>query len=465
MKRMILTTKFFGAMAAVSLISLIAISNTGNSLGSNQSAIYKMASGINICFQRVNQTFTALMLKDLSSDFIKNDFKNTTGECFSQLSAALGGVLSADSEVNTQMNNLISDVHWFGQKATRVAKLAKDDGIDLFQSNIIGKYEQLESLKMDIEEGILTSADNINKSKTLAMVAMILSQLTLLFSIIGLFMKKKLVSKGMADVEKLVANSETKIEDHILSEKALKRLFGALDIPKTESFILKYFNTIIEENYRIKDHLIKANTLGERFEISELESDSTKMSTELQAEDCDFNHSLNTVIERVKEKAFNHGIIIDVNVKDQFHIKSNKEALDQFLFYMLSFAMDSSLDHNQGRKVIITGKPLGGIAYCKVKISGHAFTNEEFAIINGKEPERDTNIHLVLLKELIADSSARLAVKNKNNPSGGTVESEMEIIFDRSQISAETAKPSRINVLKGTKKELAKFFQNSEPTA
>jgi len=463
MKRMILTTKFLGAMAAISLISLIAVSNTGNSLGSNQSAIYKMATGMNICFQRVNQTFTALMLKDLSSDFLKSDFKNTTGDCFSELSAGLTSLVANDTKILSQMNNLISDVHWFSQKTARVAKLATDGSVDLFESNIIGKYEELESLKMDIEEGILASAQGINKTKTLAMVAMILSQLVLLFSIVGLFVKKKLVSRGVVDVEKLISNSANNVEQDVLAQKALKKIFDVVDVPQTKNFITNYVNTIIEENYRIKDHLIKANTLGERYEISELENKSER-STLLKTEDCDFNLSLSTVIERVKEKAFNHGIVLDVDVNDLFHVKSNGEALDQFLFYIVSFAMDSSLVHNQGRKVIITGKPLGGIAYCKIKIAGYAFSSEDFAIINGKEPNQNTNINLILLKELIVDSGARLAVKNKNNTSSGVVESEMEILFDRAQITQNITSKPRVNILKGTKKELAKFFQNSETT-
>ena len=127
---------------------------------------------------------------------------------------------------------------------------------------------------------------------------------------------------------------------------------------------------------------------------------------------------------------------------------------------MISFAMDSSLEHNQGRKVIMTGKPLGGIAYCKIKIAGHAFSDEDFAVINGKEPNQETNINLILLKELIIDSGARLAVKNKSNQESGIIESEMEVIFDRAEI--QESKPARVNVLKGTKKELASFFKSSE---
>ena len=124
--------------------------------------------------------------------------------------------------------------------------------------------------------------------------------------------------------------------------------------------------------------------------------------------------------------------------------------------------MDCSLVHNTGRKVIISGKPLGGIGYCKVKIAGHAFSDEEFAIINGRDANQDTNINLVLLKELVKDSNAKLAVKNKQNQSTGHIESEVELIFDRANIVQEKKAKPRVNVLKGTKKELKRFFDTKQ---
>ena len=59
--------------------------------------------------------------------------KNTTGECFSELSSAMSSVMASDLNVKSQMNDLMSDFHWFGQKVTRVTKMAQTDGVDLFK--------------------------------------------------------------------------------------------------------------------------------------------------------------------------------------------------------------------------------------------------------------------------------------------------------------------------------------------
>lgn len=463
MKKILLTSKFFVFTGALSLMALVTISASNNSLSTKQAGLYKLASGTNICFQRVSQTFNALMLRDLGSQYLTKDFKSTTAECFSQLAAGLTAAKVDASEVETKINNLMSDYHWFGQKVERVAKRASEGDVDLFQSNVIGKYQDLESLKMDIEEGLLSAGASVDQTKVLAMAGLILSQVILIFAVVGLVFKKKLISNGLEDVESLVKNNQKKSDEHVLAQKVFKRFFESFEIPKTQAFVTDYVNNIIEENYRIKNHLIKANTIGERVDITDLAPAVSQegVVTQVVSQDCDFSHALNAVIERIKEKAFNHGIILDVDVNDQFHVKSNAEALDQFLFYLVSFAMDSSLGHNQGRKVLIKGKPLGGIAYCKVKIAGHAFSDEEFKVINGKDPKPETNMNLILLKELISDSQARLAVKNKNNAETGITESEMEIIFDRAQVDERVTK-SQKSLFKGTKKDLAEYFKRPE---
>lgn len=464
MKKILLTSKFLVISGAISLIALVTISTSNNSLSNQQAKFYKLASGMNICFQRVSQTFNALMLRDISSTYLTKDFKTATGECFSQISSGLVATKSTTDTLNTKLNNLMSDYHWFGQKVERVAQKTTEGNVDLFQSNVISKYQDLESLKMDVEEGLLNAGAAVDKTKTLAMIGLILSQLVLIFAVVALVFKRKLISKGLEDVEALVKKNQKKSDEHVLAQKVLQRFFQSFDIPKTQAFVTNYVNDIIEENYRIKDHLIKANTIGERVDVTDLVKPENNIEGEqsiIKTQDCDFSQALNAVIERVKEKAFNHGIILDLDVSDDFHVKSNGEALEQFLFYMVSFAMDSSLGHNQGRKVIIKGKPLGGIAYCKIKIAGHAFTDEEFKVINGKDPDQDTNINLILLKELISDSGARLAVKNKNNAESGITESEMEILFDRAQVDQKLAKSNK-KIFKGSKKDLAEYFKNSE---
>lgn len=455
MKNIVTSSKFLITTTVISLVTMGVVAVGGNSLSHSQSSIYKLSNGLGVCFQRINQSFTALMLRDLKSQYLSSDFQATTGECLGQVSSQMT-TLGAQVALTNKMDNFISDNHWFNEKLDRVTQMAQAGEVDLFQSNIIRKYEKLEGLKTEIDEGIVNIASEKDSVKSIAAIALIISQLTLMLSILGLFFKRKFLSYSISEVEKLVKADSPVSENHVLAQKVVTKLFANLEMPKTKNFIGNYISTIIEENYRVREHLVRANTVGDRFEIDQ-DGEEINIPAIPTVHHADLNLSLTTVLERVQDRAFNHGIILDANVDSEFHVKAQAEALDQFLFYIVSYAMDCSLEHNEGRKVIIIGKPLGGIGYCKVKIAGHAFDDEEFGIINGKDPKKDTNIHLVLLKELINDSNARLAVKNRQNTQTGMTESEMELIFDRANIVEE--KKPRVSVLKGSKKDIQRFFR------
>jgi hypothetical protein len=468
MKKFLLSSKFLGGLSALSLIGVLTLSSFSNSLGSKQSGLYQLSNGLGICFQRVNQSFTALMIRDFSSDFITNDFKSMTGECFSEISSVLGTQLSGNKVIAKRMNNLMSDIHWFNEKIERVAGMAQKSDIELTESNIIDKYIEIEQLKGRVDETLVTSAEGINSQKSLAVIALVLSQLALLFSFFTLFLKRRILKQELSNIETIVKEEASNGDINLFVQNISNKLFKLLNIPETQSMMVSFQARLIEENHKLQDDLISAHTLGMSIDQTGIVIEENELASEEVIEEkietSDFNNSLNIVLDRVKGKAFNHGIIIDTEISEEIEVNSSEEALDQLLFSIISYAMDSSLEHNEGRKVIIKGKPLGGIAYCKLKVEGYSFSDEDIKIINGKEVNSDTNMNLVLLKELLIDTNANLAVKNRFNSSNGLTESEIELIFERAKPSIAAQKEIS-KIVKGTKKELKAYFAQNAPMA
>src|SRR5437868_15284681 len=71
-------------------------------------------SGMQTCFARVNQTYTAKMLGDTASNYLTQNFQNLTEECFAE------GILNVEvsfktelSQVAKKLSTLASNVHWF----------------------------------------------------------------------------------------------------------------------------------------------------------------------------------------------------------------------------------------------------------------------------------------------------------------------------------------------------------------
>lgn len=458
MKNFILSSRFLVGITGAALVGVIGFSLLSQTSATKQSALYQASNALGICFQRVNQTFTALMIRDFSSNYMQKNFQSVTGECLSELANSVEKTLGVSSLAMTKMNNLMSDVHWFDEKVDRLAKLAQNNEADIYQSNVIDKYVELEGLKSEIDEQIVQSAQVVNSREAWVFAALILSQIIMIFSFISLFIKRKILNKEIKEIEEFVTKTSFETKESVMAQTLLSKLIKTLEVNNAARFLMGYFQKIEEENFNIKDQLIKANTIGysEKIEVEKVPSITEVKSS---FSNCDFNESLGVALDRIQSFAFNHGIILDTEVESEFYVKSNQEALNQMLYSIISFAMESSLSHNQGRKVIVKGKPLGGIAFCKIKIAGYSFSESDIAVLNGAEATAATNTNLLILKELISDTNGKIAVKNKHNAELGVIESELELIFDRGYKTNIEFKPKEVQaVVKGNKKQIRDYF-------
>ena len=177
MKNIFLSSKILVGLGCISLVSILGFSMLGQNFAAKQASLFQVSNGLGVCFQRVNQSFTALMIKDFSSDFMTKDFRATTGDCFSELSSAIAAKSLMTTNIKTKLNNIMSDTHWFGEKLDRVVELSETEQLDFSQSNIINKYVEIEQLKNNLEESMVVRAEGLESGKTLLFVAMILSQL------------------------------------------------------------------------------------------------------------------------------------------------------------------------------------------------------------------------------------------------------------------------------------------------
>ena len=155
MKNKLLEPKYFLGLGAFAITAILSLSFFSNGLGNAKSGLQLANSGLGICFQRVTQSFTALMIRDTASNYITKDFRNITGECFQEVSNSFKSLsANLDNSNLKTLNNLKSDLHWFDKKIDRVNEMASQGEIDIYQSNITRKYSELETLKVELEEGI-----------------------------------------------------------------------------------------------------------------------------------------------------------------------------------------------------------------------------------------------------------------------------------------------------------------------
>ncbi|MBT4791775.1 MAG: hypothetical protein HON90_09405 [Halobacteriovoraceae bacterium] len=451
MKEKLLKTKSIMGMGILAIGMIFGISILNNNLLSQQTSFLKLNNGVGICFQRITQTFTALMIRDLRSDYLTSDFRSTTGDCLNEVKQGLLSLSVSEGALKT-INNLQSDFHWFEQKIDKVNTMAMAKEIDITQSNIITKYSELEELKTGLEDQVLAMVSSIESTQSLSFTGIFLGQFALLLAAVAFFFNRKLRRLQFNEVEAMsvaVEKGEIPLEGFI---STAVQVFDSIEMPETRLAVEHSFNKLVEENIQAENSLLQMNNVSnERFEIDTIAAEKTKESS-------DFNLSFNTVLDRMQAQAFKAGILLDTSLNDDFWINSSHEALEQLLYNLMSFAMDCSALVEVDRVVKVRSKSLGGIAYCKVQVKNYSFNEDQLGVLNGKEPSSETSINLILLRELIKDANASIAVKNKQNSLTGTIESEIEIVFDRVQKQKNKNEVNRVNVVKGNKQEIRNYF-------
>lgn len=474
MKKNLFKTKYLMGGALLGLLMTFGVSLINHKLSSREISIYGAGSGVGICFQRVTQTFTALMIRELQSSYLSSEFRDMTSECFNEVGSLLSKFQTKDL-VLKRFNNLKSDLHWFDKKVSRVSEMASKGDIDLTQSNITSKYSDLESLKSSLEEDLLSAVSSSKFSRSLSFAGIIIGQVMLLLSAIALFLQRK-ISKSEAESieeESLLRASQGDFKDHAFS--ILSRALKLKDFKETakewEAYHLEQGASILKlknEKRSLENNILQMNTLGnERFEI-DLGVEATSNTGFVESiESSDFGEPYSMVLDRLQAKAFKLGVLLDTNLADKFSVCSTREVLEQFLFSLISFSMEKSVEGEEGRKLTIRSKSLGAIAYCKIKISNYIFSNEDLSVLRGEEPCSSTPVNLLLLRELVKDANATLGVKSKQGLNGN-IESEIEVLFQRVQENRTlveglekegVSRRPQGSIVKGNKKTIQKYFE------
>lgn len=416
-----------------------------NSLNVKEQKMTTLSNGVGTCFTRVNQSFTALMIQDFSSAYLQKDFMNGSQECFNVANkqfALLWGKAFKDGYKH--INQIVSDLHWFNEKTQKLKTLVQDGGVSLTNSNIINKYTALETAKIGFTDAVEKKQTATRGWATTWFVFSFVGFAGFLF-VAGLFgtqqkKNRKIFNEIEADTESSEANA-AKID------RILENVFAKLEMPNTYKYVNEYYSNLLEKQYAEFESNDEVRT------VTEIVEEKAQVVT------ADFHESVNSVLDSVQTKAFTHGIMLNADIEDDFHVKGDQEALTQFLFNLVDYAADNSLHHNEGRRITLKSKALGGTAYFKVLIANYCFNADELNYLNSSEADAaNINMNLILMKELLGDINATIAVKNKMSAKENLEGCEIEVIFQRYKV--EATEKTVATVVKGTKKEILQAMQS-----
>lgn len=425
-------------------------------------------SGMQTCFSRVNQTYTAKMLGDTTSNYLTQNFENLTEECFAE------GILNVEdsfkselSQVAKKLSTLASNVHWFHEDilSPGSVRAIANDG----ESRDVGaRFEKIETTKDEIldssEKYKAEITNSLNNEKTIFYVSAILLVI-LMFS-------------------EYISNTRRRLSNNLREKEAEAELLdnGGVGSVKVGEII----KSALEQNYLINCSKLFANYHAlQSFDKSI--KNKTKFSLEglitpvgaqtpvainekidkiwnndnigLTADTLEDKmlHDLNlenlssSVIDLLSEKVFSQGIQLDVNIPDNLMIKGRQEELEQTLYHLFNYAITSTHDGAGEKNISIFAHRLGDIVAFDLTHSGAGIDAEILKHrvgINNSSKELD--VDLQICQSLLEEVQAKFQLDNKLNQNGEVIGGRVKIIF-----KAGSNVANRLVDLKvGSKKEI-----------
>ncbi len=453
-------------------------------LSQNVKQVSVLQNGIQTCFSRISQTYTAKLLGETSSLYLDSGFMNATEECFGETMAMTEEHFAKALKSTTKkLNTLASDVHWFQQKlaADSEKNFAKTSaGISV--SNLGSRFEKLEQTKDQItEKNEEFKADLVSTLSSLKVSFYILS-FFLPFLLIWDFAERKslkdrnakLEKEAIDEIETLGADASDRVEEIIktaLEQNELiycSKLFSnyhantsfrdATDFkaPSTSTKIEVISNND-RENYEQQIDRIWAES--EEEDNQDLNNQEVAILEQYEQvleglTPIKLDSVLGKVVNILSNKLLAEGIFIDMDLGDSVDVYANEESMEQVFYHVIQNAVKNSSSGIAPQKVHIANKQLGGTVVIEISDSGSGYSPDVLATQSGLNKEDELPISLQICEEFMKEFQGEVSFANKLNEEGEVSGSTVKLSFKKAMTTKVEDKVRIRDVQKGTKKEI-----------
>lgn len=425
--------------------------------------------GIQTCFTRVNQTYTAKMIGSGGNGYLKPDFLATTEECFGEASNLLEEQFSSLLSFSMKKINALSiDVHWFHEKI--------ENGASVFSASensdeeISSRYSKIESFKDQVLESngsyVLRSKQVLDSLKVSMGVMVLLVMFLISWEYLDQKRKREnnYVIEREAEIEIL---TNTKLEGDRV-EDLLSRAFDENSLENCSTLFRQYHSELLTDKMGFVSGKVynEINPADEVKIIAKntqtyMESSSRGNSEQIDFEGILIDNLLSSVVEHLSDRIFNKGIILKLNIDENVKINLEEEVIEQIFYQLINHSVLSCEDVVSGKSIEISLRKLGGTAVFQVTDTGTGFSSEFIRQELGIEKSIIVpGIELQIAKDLIAETGAEIGFDNIIDHSGMITGGRVKAIFRLQQAQFKGTK-GLVQVSKTTKRELLKELSAS----
>lgn len=472
-------TKIFSTLG---LFALVGLSSTLQNFSQTNSQITSLQDGLQTCFTRVHNTYTARLIGS-GSEYLQEGFVANTEECLGEAIRVYESLNVDNSATLEDLNALATDINWFHEKVTATAEEGLFDGNpeSVLLSNVGSRFEKLEIKKEEVLSG-LTNAKSVlaTQKKTVGFFFFAVAALVPFFLFID-YLSKKSQENTLSEVEttaaELITKGNSKAEAiHELVHKALAG-FGFKNLSKLyESIIVRQaIVTETEEQEEVtqsnKDEVGKplmikaASKAAAANEIERIWTETAKTrETEAKKKrpNIELEGTISNVIDIVSSKIFTQGIKIDINT-EPVKVFGESEAVEQAFYHLLVNSIEN-YDFDDPNKYLSIGvRKLGATVLVDFFDSGREFSKEFLRQSKGLATGIVEHTELAIAQSLIEESFGKISFENVANEDGRMVGRKIQVVLEAVSSNEKSIPKKRLShVEKTTKREFLKNLREGQ---
>lgn len=423
---------------------------------SNQASLNRMSvlnHGVGTCFNRISQTFTAMMIKDIQSPYLNRGFMGLSDECLNEAIKGINPFKQSVGKGYETLNKLISDVHWFHESLVKIhTPMLTGKNLDAPLNPISTKFSAMEGLKVNLMDEIDSTNARLRQVQANDEVVMgaglIIFVIALSLLSLQEFNRIQLRKEIEAQALNLLRAGQSNVGGMV--DQLIERGLLTQGLPVSAQIFKEYHGDILERMSNKTAYRENAKT--ESAEATQEEVSEVIENDNFSGPRTSFKEVLVSLKNINAKDLIQESDVRDVQMNVSF------EGFEQ----MMNAAINKLASRRQeNKKILISNQVHSDRAIINLFLAGNFFTASEldFAQNNNNMSADAMDMNMVIMKEMASETNTLWHMENKTDRNG--VITGMSLRFTVNRVPKDNkSNKNLVSVVKGKKKDLAASMIN-----
>jgi hypothetical protein len=419
-----------------------------------------LSQGVSTCFNRISQTFTAMMIKDIQSPYLNRGFMALSDECLSETVKGINPFRKNVGKGHETLNQLVSEVHWFHEKILKIhTPMVVGQNLTESLAPISDKYSKMEELKVTLVDEIDSSSARLREVQSSDEFLMGTGLLIFVVSLSLLSLQEFNRIQLRREIEREAINhlKAGQASMGAFVDKLVDRALASQGMPVTAQIFRDYHGDIMERGSRFtaprspKQYAPKTETpvaaaesKNEADHVPAFEAATVEMP----------KASLKEVLVSIQS----------VQAKETMHLSEVRDVVLAVENESLEMLMNAAINklassRPEGKKIMISNQIHSDRSIINFFLAGATFNASELEFFSAADAvgAEGIDMNLVLLKEMINEAGIQWNLENKADRQGRITGMNIRLVVNR--VPKEN-KSKLVSVVRGKKKDISRELMN-----